>query len=106
MFSHHSRGLSGHLYGVSSVGDWHVRPVHDVQTGIQDSIVKLEKKKNTSQNLFLKVWLQVLDLSFYHLSIVPVSLCDVAVCTVVDDPHFSHHTLVPLSLIIQKHGII
>lgn len=52
MFSHHSRGLSGHLYGVSSVGDWHVRPVHDVQTGIQDSIVKLEKKKTQVKIFF------------------------------------------------------
>lgn len=43
--SYHSRGLSGHLDGVSSVGDGHFRPVHDVQTGIQDSKVKLGERE-------------------------------------------------------------
>lgn len=42
---HHGRGLPGHLDGVSSVGEGHLRPVQDIQTGIQDSIVKLEKKQ-------------------------------------------------------------
>lgn len=43
--SYHSRGLSGHLDGVSSVGNGHFRPVHDVQAGVQDSIVKLGGKE-------------------------------------------------------------
>lgn len=54
IFSHHSRGLSGHLDGVSSVGDGHFRPVHDVQTGIQDSIVKLEKKTQVKKYMYFE----------------------------------------------------
>lgn len=47
MLTHHSRGLSSHFNWVSSVCDGHFRSVHDVQTGIQNPIVKLKggKKK-------------------------------------------------------------
>lgn len=51
MLTHHSRGLSGHFNWVSSVGDGHLRSVHDVQAGIQNPIVKLEgEKKNCDFN--------------------------------------------------------
>lgn len=43
-FSHHGRSYSDNLDGVSSVGDGHLSPVHDVQTGVQDSIVELGQK--------------------------------------------------------------
>lgn len=106
IFSYHSRGLSGHLDGVSPVGDGHLTLVHDVQAGIQDSIVKLGQKNILkAKKIIWKTSPEVLHLSLYYLSIVPVSLSDVVVCTVVDDAHLRHHTLLPLFLVIQIHSI-
>lgn len=44
-FPHHGRGYSGNLDGVSSVCDGHLSSVHDVQTGIQHSIVELDRSE-------------------------------------------------------------
>lgn len=103
--SHHSRGLSGHFDGVSPVGDGHFTPVHDVQAGIQDSEVELEKYTGVIKNAEIRV--ETLDCVLFplYLSIVPVPLRDVIVGTVVDDPHLAHHTLLPLCFIVQEHGV-
>lgn len=44
-------------------------------------------------------------LVYNYLSIVPLSLSDIVIGTVVNDAHLIHHTLLPLWLVIQEHII-
>lgn len=41
-----------------------------------------------------------------YLSVVPVPLCNVIKRTVVDDSNLIQDTLLPLTLVVQEHGVI
>jgi hypothetical protein len=50
--AHHGRDDPGHTDWVPTASIWHAPPVKDVQAGIQDPMVKLEREGRSDHNSF------------------------------------------------------